>query len=84
MPDIEWPAGTAYLVEAFTDLSCERSFVDGRPSAIGFEVIEAWCRLTHTPLEPWQVRCIAAMDAAYRAALAEELTADQRRHAKKG
>ena len=53
------------LWEAFQRLSRARSYGAAGPNPIGFPEIEAWMRLTRTPLEPHHVEVIEAMDAVW-------------------
>ncbi len=49
----------------FTQLSGARGFHQYGPNPISFAEIEAWARLTRTPLQPHHVQIIKAMDAAF-------------------
>lgn len=56
------PAGGDRMWWAFADLSRARSWHRFGPNPISFTEIEAWARLTRTPLEPHHVKVIQAMD----------------------
>ncbi|RXV64856.1 hypothetical protein C6W92_06030 [Roseovarius sp. A46] len=58
------PAGSAILWRAFADLSRARTWNSFGPTPISFSEIEAWCRLTRTPLARRHVQIIEAMDGA--------------------
>lgn len=59
------PEGSAVLWNAFLALSRARSVGPAGPNPIAFSEIEAWARLTRTPLEPHHVDILAAMDAVW-------------------
>lgn len=59
------PAGSAVLWRAFAELSSARGMDATGPASITFSEIEAWCRLSRTPLAPHHVETIRAMDAAF-------------------
>jgi len=57
-------AGQA-LWKAFTALSAARGFHQYGPNPISFTEIEAWARLTRTPLQPHHVEIIRALDVVF-------------------
>lgn len=59
------PDGAAVLWGSFGRLSRARTWHAHGPNPISFQEIEAFCRLTGTPLEPWHVETLAAMDEAW-------------------
>lgn len=59
------PEGSGILWGAFLALSRTRSTGPNGPNPITFAEIEAWARLTRTPLEPRHVEILAAMDAIW-------------------
>ena len=59
------PEAGVPLWNAFLALSRSRSYHAGGPEAIRFTEIEAWCRLTRTPLAPHHIRILANMDEAW-------------------
>lgn len=65
------PREGAYLWNSFIDLHSTRGGGFG-PAAITFVEIEAWSRLTASPLEPWEVSIIRAIDDAYLESLLPE------------
>ena len=61
------PEGSGILWRAFLALSRTRSTGANGPNAITFTEIEAWSRLTRTPLEPHHVETLMAMDEVWMA-----------------
>ena len=59
------PEGSGILWGAFLALSRARTCGPAGPNPISFTEIEAWSRLTRTPLEPQHVEIITAMDAIW-------------------
>lgn len=59
------PAGGGPIWHAFGELSRARTWHQFGPNPIGFSDIEAWMRLTRTPLQAHHVRIIRAMDEAF-------------------
>jgi len=59
------PEAGVRLWNAFLALSRTRSYHMAGPEAIRFTEIEAWCRLTRTPLAPHHIRILADMDEAW-------------------
>ncbi|MGY6410047.1 MAG: phage tail assembly chaperone [Alkalilacustris sp.] len=76
----QMPDGTGLLWEAFLDLSLARTYHAQGPNPISFIEIEAWARLTRTPLQPHHVRIIRAMDVTFM----EHFAADRRAGAPEG
>lgn len=74
------PDGSGPIWNAFVALSRTRTMTEAGPNPISFTEIDAWCRLTRTPLEPHHVEVIAAMDAVWL----EEVRAYQERASGKG
>lgn len=57
------PAAGSILWGAFNDLSARRSWNEHGPNPISYSEIEAWCRLTRTPLGPHHIAALVAMDS---------------------
>lgn len=66
------PEAGRLLWAAFADLDAARGYGESGPQAITFAEIDAWWRLTRTPLEPHHVAALRAMDAALVAHVAAE------------
>ncbi|MFO1104604.1 MAG: hypothetical protein U1E34_00775 [Amaricoccus sp.] len=66
------PEAGGPLWSAFLDLDATRGFHAAGPQPITFAEIEAWGRLTRTPLEPHHVAILRAMDVALLQHVAEE------------
>jgi hypothetical protein len=60
-PEYPWAMGETW--ENFLELHRTRSRDMGEMEAISYQEIQAWSRLTQSPLTPFQVRAIAALDA---------------------
>lgn len=81
---VEWPDGVGYIRDAFDFISDQRQFGDrGLPLRLQPVQIESGLRLMGEDFSPWEVRAIAAMDAAYCSALTSVIADDISRHAKK-
>ncbi|MGR3639085.1 phage tail assembly chaperone [Alterinioella nitratireducens] len=65
------PEGSGILWRAFLALSRTRGFSANGPCPISFAEIEAWMRLTRTPLEPHHVETLMAMDEVWMAKVYE-------------
>jgi hypothetical protein len=65
------PAVASHVWEMFGALSLARSGGMAGPNPIGYAEIEAWSRLTDTPLDPDEVMLLRAMDIEYLAATYE-------------
>ena len=63
------PEAGRQLVRAFDALSETRTWHAQGPNAITFTEIEAWMRLTGTPLKPDHVAIIRAMDRTFKDAI---------------
>ncbi|HCP81789.1 MAG TPA: hypothetical protein DIT67_09430 [Octadecabacter sp.] len=50
------------LWRAFIALSRTRSYSSFGPNPISYQEIEAWCRLTRTPLAPHHIEILCALD----------------------
>jgi len=50
---------------AFIDINAARGFGQFGPAPIAFSEIEAWCRVTRTPLAPHHVQILRAMEEAF-------------------
>jgi hypothetical protein len=59
------PRALLYLIAAFGDIARGRPPGFSGPGAISWAEIESWCRLNQTPLDPWEVRVIRALDAVW-------------------
>jgi len=59
------PAGLLYLLHSFHELGSARQAGFGSPCAIGWSEMQAWSRLTGTPLAAWEVRVLRLLDAAW-------------------
>ena len=59
------PAVASHVWEMFGALSLARSGGMAGPNPIGYAEIEAWSRLTDTPLDPDEVMLLRAMDVEY-------------------
>lgn len=63
--EAECPADAVYLFEIFVDLSQSRIDFGLGPRAISYTEIEAFMRVTHTPLEPWEIEAVLELDRAF-------------------
>lgn len=59
------PEGGQPLLAMFFQLSEARSWHGNGPNPLSFSEIEAWMRLTGTPLRPHHVETIRALDATW-------------------
>lgn len=66
------PEAGRLLWAAFVELDGTRAYGSTGPRPIPYVEIEAWSRLTRTPLEPHHVAALRAMDGAFLAYAAEE------------
>jgi len=66
------PEAGRLLWRAFHELDATRGYGQSGPQPITSAEIEAWCRLTRTPLEPHHVGILRAMDAALVKHVVEE------------
>lgn len=64
-----FPDAVAYLHGWFCELDAGRGHDMNGPSAITYQDIEAWARLTDRQPEPHEVAALMEIDRAYRAAL---------------
>ena len=71
------PEAGQVLWSAFIEINAARGFGQFGPIPIGFAEIEAWCRVTRTPLAPHHVEIIRAMDAAFVEHFAEAAKGDK-------
>lgn len=58
------PEAGRLLWSAFHELDATRGYGESGPHPITFAEIDAWCRLTRTPLAPHHVAIVRAMDSA--------------------
>ena len=75
-PDMEEtpiPEDGAYLWFYFQELSGGRINAGFGPTALAWSDVEAWARLTSTPLSPYEVLTLRSMDAAFLSAHAAEM-----------
>lgn len=80
---VKWPNGSGYLREIFEFLSDQRETGErGFPQRLQPSQIEAGLRILGEDIEPWEIRTLTAMDAAYCSALAAVIAEDVRRHTK--
>lgn len=75
-PTASPPHEVAHLWDWFWALSNRRQ---SGPEPLAFAEIEAWSRMTATPIRPEEVEMIAAMDDAYVSATREEQAAAMER-----
>ncbi len=61
-----------YLWNFFQELSSGRINSGFGPTALSWSDVDAWVRLTSTPLSPYEVLTIRSMDAAFLSAYAKE------------
>lgn len=73
------PEAGRLLWAAFHELDATRSFGESGLQPITFAEIDAWCRLTRTPLEPHHVAIIRAMDVALVGHVVAEAKQSQQR-----
>ena len=66
------PEGGTILWGAFWSLCATRTMALGAPNPITHQEMEAWCRLTGTPLQPHHVAVLGRMDRAWLGALASK------------
>ena len=66
------PEGGMILWSAFWSLCATRTMALGAPNPITFGEMEAWRRLTGTPLQPHHVAVLGRIDRAWLAALASK------------
>lgn len=59
------PPGAVHLWNAFIQLSNARGGNGYGPNPIPYTEIDAFCRLTETALDPWEIEAIRALDDAY-------------------
>jgi len=67
-----FPAGFAYLWEAYQDLSEGRTPGGMGPSRLTWTDVQAWQTVTGARLTGWEVQTIFAMDAALTTAMTAE------------
>ena len=78
---VEWPEGTGYLRSVFDFLSDQRGSKEhGLPMRLRHSEVEAGLRILDEEMEGWELRALAAMDAAYCNALSAVIADDARRH----
>lgn len=66
------PDAGAWLWNAFAALSATRSHHMAGPNPIAYAEIEAWSRLTRTPLEPHHVEVLRELDETWLAHFTKE------------
>jgi hypothetical protein len=59
------PREMRYLWGIFLSLHNRRGSNGFGPTPLAWSEMEAFCRLTGTPLDPWEVEAICALDEAY-------------------
>jgi hypothetical protein len=68
MVEPELPPGTAHIWNTFVQLSAARTGNGFGANPLPYGEIEAFCRLTRTDLEPWEIDVIRALDLEFLAA----------------
>lgn len=66
------PTELRYLWSTFLSLSRARGNNGFGPNPLSFTEIEAWCRLMHIRLDPWEVDTLRAIDDAFLEVAAEQ------------
>jgi hypothetical protein len=66
-----FPAELAYLWKIFCRLSNRRSSNGFGPAPIGWSDIDAFCRLSQTKLQPWEIEIIEDLDRLWLAPKSE-------------
>ena len=59
------PDHIAYLWQVFTELAGSRQSTGGGLQPITFREIEAYMAVTDTPLKPWEVETVLALDHTF-------------------
>lgn len=71
MEEPELDNGSAFILQAFHELSACRQGGFSGAEPLMYSEIEAYINTTHTPLRPDEVKAIKAMDSAWLKALRE-------------
>lgn len=66
-PDL--PLGARLIWRAFLELHKTRGALGFGPAAISFAEIDAWQRVMHSRLKPWEVEALRAVDDAFLVSL---------------
>lgn len=61
------PAELGYLWDWFLSLHIARRYNEAGPQPIGYAEIDAWARLTRTPIAPWEVEALRSLDMTWLA-----------------
>jgi hypothetical protein len=61
-----------YVWEYFCELHTQRGHSFGSFLPLSWTEIDAWSRLSRTPLSPWETRVLSLLDVTWRIAYAEQ------------
>lgn len=71
------PVSLAPLFQSFVEMASARSSGFGAPQPIGWADMQAWSRMTQTPVTPFEARVLRLLDAAWVRAWVDGQPKDQ-------
>lgn len=79
MGTVSLPAAYRYLWNIYRGLASRRQYRDGHPQSISYAEIDCYIRLTKTPLDPWEVSIITALDDYERGMMFDDIKKRQQK-----